>query len=79
MYVRLQRPGSRLVKDRCTDSISSVRHIREGDQTGEAYSSKGRMNDLIVSYVSINRRYNTLLDQSLSVFKKTLKTFLFQN
>ena len=37
MYVRLQRPGRRLVKDRCTDSISSLRHIREGDQTGEAY------------------------------------------
>ena len=43
MYVRLQRPGRRLVKDRCTDSISSLRHIREGDQTGEAYSSKGQM------------------------------------
>ena len=35
-------PGSLLVNDLCTLSISIIKYICVGDQTGDAYSSRGR-------------------------------------
>ena len=40
VWVRI--PGKRLVNDLCTLSISLIKYICVGDQTGDEYSSRGR-------------------------------------
>ena len=42
-YARSLSQGSRFVNERWTFSIALMRYIWEGDQTGEAYSTTGRM------------------------------------
>jgi hypothetical protein len=41
-YVSWSRPGSLLVNVRCTLSISLIRCMYDGDQTGDTYSTSGR-------------------------------------
>ena len=41
-YVNWSRPGILLMNVRCTLSISLIRCMYDGDQTGDTYSTSGR-------------------------------------